>query len=144
MLYTDWHKYTGIPFKHLGTNKNGMDCVNLCVYVIREELNIDVNVKSSDVCNIVDEDWYNKTNESLFHKAINNNINALEKVQEPKPFDMVLMNIGSTNVPNHCALYLGNSKLLQTMVDHKSWISPYGRYYKQYTTGIYRWKSLIN
>ena len=29
------------------------------------------------------------------------------------------MSLGATNVTNHCALYLGKNKILQTMIDHK-------------------------
>ena len=54
------------------------------------------------------------------------------------------MSLGSTNVTNHCAMYVDTNKILQTMINHNSWIAPYGRYYKQYTVGVYRWKSLVN
>jgi cell wall-associated NlpC family hydrolase len=66
------------------------------------------------------------------------------KVKEPKLYDVILMSLGATNVTNHCALYVDRNKILQTMIDHTSWIAPYGRYYQQYTVGIYRWKSLVN
>ncbi len=54
------------------------------------------------------------------------------------------MSIGSTNVTNHCALYIGENKMLQTMINHKSWIAPYGRWYKNYTVGIYKWIGMPN
>ena len=66
------------------------------------------------------------------------------KVKEPKVYDVILMSLGSTNVTNHCAMYVDTNKILQTMINHNSWIAPYGRYYKQYTVGVYRWKSLVN
>ena len=31
------------------------------------------------------------------------------------------------------------NRILQTMLEHDSWVAPYGRYYKQYTMGIYKW-----
>ena len=43
------------------------------------------------------------------------------------------MSLGSSHVVNHCAIYVDLNKMLQTMINHKSWIAPYGRYYKQYT-----------
>ena len=52
------------------------------------------------------------------------------------------MSIGSTNKINHCALLVEKNKLLQTMIDRKSRISPYGNYYKQYTLGLFRWEGV--
>ena len=66
------------------------------------------------------------------------------KVTEPKVYDIILMSLGSTHVVNHCAMYVDKNRMLQTMLEHKSWIAPYGRYYKQYTLGVYRWKDLQN
>jgi cell wall-associated NlpC family hydrolase len=136
----NWYdKYTNIPFKHLGDNpETGMDCFNLCSYVYQQETGVKIPFKSYDHCNIVEDDWYNKTNEQFFEKELRNNPNCV-KVVEPKIMDFVFLSIGSTNVTNHCALYVDRNKLLQIMVGKRSWISPYGNYYKQYTTGIYRW-----
>ena len=140
---TAWyHKYKDFPYLHLGNNaETGIDCFNLCKYVYLHELNIDIPYTTDHFCKIVDEDWYSKTQERLFE------INANEKtgwrrVREPKPYDIITMSLGSTNVTNHCALYVDRNKILQTMIKHKSWVSIYGNYYKQYTTGVYRWKDL--
>ena len=54
------------------------------------------------------------------------------------------MCIRDSNVTNHCALYIGENKMLQTMINHKSWIAPYGRWYKNYTVGIYKWIGMPN
>ena len=67
-----------------------------------------------------------------------------EKVKTPQVYDIIIMSLGSSHVVNHCAIYVDLNKMLQTMINHKSWIAPYGRYYKQYTLGIYRWKNLMN
>ena len=45
------------------------------------------------------------------------------------------MFFGSTHVTNHCALYLGNNKILQTMINHNSWVTNYGRYYSNTQQG---------
>lgn len=139
---TWYNKYTNLPFKHLGNDpKIGIDCFNLCSYVYKKELNIDIGYNTYDFCNIVSDDWYQKTSEELFLNEAASNDKWL-RVPEPHPFDIVLLSIGSTNITNHCALYVDRNKLLQTMTNKVSWISPYGNYYKQYTTGIYRWTSL--
>lgn len=143
---TVWYeKYINAPYKHLGKDLvTGIDCFNLCSLVLKQECGIHVGLSSMDFCNIIDDDWYQKVSESPFEAGLRLNRPdfSWEQVDTPKVYDLLLINIGSTNVVNHCAMYVDNNKLLQTMVDRSSWISPYGRYYKQYTLGIYRWNGL--
>lgn len=144
---SNWYnKYLDIPFKHLGEDRQGIDCFNLCRLVLKEEKGIDLVKPSSYYCNIVDEDWYNKVTVSPFEEyaKVFTTSNYFKKVTIPKPFDVVLLSIGSTNITNHCAVYAGNDKILHTMIDRSSWLSPYRGFYKQYTTGIYRWNDLTN
>ena len=138
---TAWYnKYKDFPYLHLGNNaETGIDCFNLCKLVYLNELEIDFPYTTSDFCKIVDEDWYSKTQERFFEINANEKT-GWRKVKEPQLYDIITMSLGSTNVTNHCALYVDRSKILQTMIKHKSWIAPYGNYYKQYTTGVYRWK----
>lgn len=140
---TAWYnKYKDFPYLHLGNNaETGIDCFNLCKLVYLNELNIDFPYTTSDFCKIVDEDWYSKTQERFFEINANEKT-GWRKVKEPQLYDIITMSLGSTNITNHCALYVDRNKILQTMIDHKSWIAPYGNYYKQYTTGVYRWKDL--
>jgi cell wall-associated NlpC family hydrolase len=138
---TTWYnKYKDFPYLHLGNNaETGIDCFNLCKLVYLNELEIDFPYTTSDFCKIVDEDWYSKTQERFFEINANEKT-GWRKVKEPQLYDIITMSLGSTNITNHCALYVDRNKILQTMIDHKSWIAPYGNYYKQYTTGVYRWK----
>ena len=72
-------------------------------------------------------------------------IDIFKKVDDaPKVFDVIVMSIGSTLISNHCALYVDTNRILHAMVDHTSWVSPYGSYYQQYTTGVYRWTGLTS
>ena len=151
MVCTDmsaWYeKYTNLPYKHLGQNPaTGIDCFNLCSLVLKQECGIHVGLSSMDFCNIIDEDWYSKISSSPFEHGLSMNTSSFmwEQVDEPQVYDLLLMSIGSTNISNHCAMYVDTNKLLQTMVGRSSWISPYGRYYKQYTLGIYRWNGLTS
>lgn len=137
-----YHKYTNLPYLHLGDDPNvGIDCFNLCRLVLNKECGIRVPLCTSDFCNIVDEDWYTKTNIPLFENgaSIDNKDFSCIKVTSPKIYDVIFMSLGSTNITNHCAMYIDNNKILHTMIGHKSWVTIYGNYYKQYTTGIYRW-----
>ena len=141
-----YHKYTDYPYKHLGNDpETGIDCWNLCMYIYKDRLNIDIKQRSWDFCNIVDEDWYSKTTDRFYEDGFKKFSHIFKKVNdEPKLYDIILMSIGSTNISNHCAIYIDKNRILQTMLDHVSWVSPYGNYYKQYTTGIYRWNGSIN
>lgn len=140
IVMTAWYdKYTNIPYKHLGDDpETGIDCLNLCRYAYFMETGISIPHYSYHFCNIVDNDWYNKTSQPIFEDGIKTD-SRWTKVLAPSKFDFIVMSIGSTNISNHCALYLGSNKILQTMLGRSSWITTYGRYYQQYTTGIYRW-----
>lgn len=139
-----YNKYVGLPYKHLGDSvDNGIDCWNLCALVLKEQCDYEVPWRTIDFCNIIEEDWYTKTHERWIDNAFSKNDSFFEKLDLNTPlqlFDIITMSLGSTNVTNHCAIYVDRNKVLQTMIKHKSWIAPYGNYYKQYTTGIYRWK----
>ena len=145
---TVWYnKYTNLPFLHLGDDPLvGLDCFNLCRYIYKQELSIDVPLSTSDFCNIVDEDWYVKTSEQLFENGakLTTSTFSWAKVVTPKIYDIILLSIGATNITNHCAMYVGTNKILHTMSGRTSWVAPYGGYYKQYTTGIYRWNATLN
>lgn len=137
---TIWYsKYLNFPYIHLGDNpETGIDCFNLCRLIYREELNIDIPYDTSEWCNIVDEDWYSKTHNRPFDEGATEKF-GWKKVSIPEKFNVITMSLGSTNVTNHCALYIGERKILQTMIDRKSWVAPYGRYYKNYTIGVFKW-----
>ena len=132
-------KYEGFPYKHLGDNPDtGIDCFNLIRWVYKHELGIEIFLSTADFCSNPEEKWYIETNNHLFGKPSAERA-GFRSVKTPKEYDMIIMSIGTTNIANHCALYLGKDKILQTMIGNNSWIAPYGRYYKQYTVDIYRW-----
>ena len=140
-----WYsKYLNLPYLHLGNNiETGIDCFNLCRLIYKEQLDIDIPYDTADWCNIVDENWYSKTHDRPFEKGATLKY-GWQKVTNVEKFNVITMSLGSTNVTNHCALFIGDNKILQTMIDKKSWIAPYGRYYKTYTMGIYKWIGMPN
>ena len=109
----------------------------------KEQLGIEIPYDTADWCNIVDEDWYNKTQDRPFDKG-GTEAYGWKKTNDLEKFNVITMSIGATNVTNHCALYLGSNKMLQTMINHKSWVAPYGRWYKNFTVGIYKWIGMPN
>lgn len=135
-----YNKYTGFPYRHLGNDKEkGIDCFNLIRYIYKIERGIEIPYLSSDFCNIIDEDWYNKSTVDLFKKG---STQGWDRVSDLEEYDLIMMSIGSTNTTNHCAMYIGGSRIIHTMMGRESFISPYGRYYEQYTVGVLRWKGL--
>lgn len=141
---TWYNSYTNLPFRHLGNSvETGIDCFNLITHIFKKELDIEIPYLTSDWCNIVDDDWYMKTHEKWIDTASTEEHGWI-RVKEPKVYDVITMSLGATHVTNHAALYVDHNKILHTMDNHKSWIAPYGNYYKQYTVGIFRWKDLIN
>jgi cell wall-associated NlpC family hydrolase len=134
-----YEKYIGIQHKHLGdTLEEGMDCFNLLKYILEQEKGYKISYSTYDKCNIADDDWYLKTSEQLIENTANSDPNW-ELVLTPKVFDIITISIGSTNITNHCAMYVDNNKIIHNMVDRPAWVSKYAPYYKQYTTGMYRW-----
>lgn len=137
-----WDKYVGAPFKHLGIDfKTGVDCFNLIKHIYKEEKNIEIPYTTRDWCNIIDETWYLKTHEDLIKKACNE-LHGWQRVQAPEEYDVITMNFGTSTITNHCAMYIDYNKIIHIFPNHKSHISIYGSFYKQYTMGIYRWIGL--
>tara|TARA_B110000503_G_C7118037_1_gene401217 strand:+ start:671 stop:1102 length:432 start_codon:yes stop_codon:yes gene_type:complete len=139
-----WNRYINAPFKHLGEDLNkGIDCFNLIALIYEEQLNINIPYRTKECCDIINTDWYNKTHDQLINKIANGNY-GWKKIYTPELYSVITMTLGTSNITNHCALYLGDNKMLHTYINNKSQISIYGGYYKQYTTGIYKWIGMIN
>jgi cell wall-associated NlpC family hydrolase len=135
--------YLNIPYKHLGNSREGIDCFNLGALVYKEVLGVDIPYSTQDSGCDVSVDWYSKTETSniLVERACSKWGWDTVNIKDRQIFDMILLSIGSTNAPNHCALYLGHNKILQVSVGHTSWVSTYGKYYQQYTVKVCRWNN---
>lgn len=138
-METKWDKYVGLPFKHLGINpETGIDCFNLITHIYKEERNIIIPYTTRDWCDILDEDWYSRTHERLIESACFEE-HGWQRVKELKEYDAITMMLGSSTITNHVAMYIGNNQIIHILPRHKSHIATYGNYYKQYTTGCFRW-----
>ena len=134
-------KYINIPYKLFGTDpKTGMDCFNLLHHIYKKELDLDIPYISSDYLKIVDDAWFQKTHDQVFLRASKNG--DWDQINELKPFDLILMSIGATNVVNHIAMYVEKNNIIQMIENRNSAVYKYHRYYQQYTVGKYRWKNL--
>jgi cell wall-associated NlpC family hydrolase len=143
-LERSWDKYIGLEYKHLGLYpETGIDCFNLIKYIYKKELNIEIPYTTRTFCNIVDETWYYRNHERYFDDNANSS-HGWEKTDTLEPFTAIAMVLGASTTTNHCALYIGNNKIIHTMIKHKSHIATYGSYYKQYTVGKYKWVGIKN
>ena len=103
-----------------------------------------MGITTADVCSNPSANWYNDVDCNDPLSSIENPIYGFKKVSNLEIYDVILMHLGASYWVNHCALYVDKAKLLQIRVGHLSYISSYGNYYKQYTTGVYRWQGLID
>jgi cell wall-associated NlpC family hydrolase len=130
----------GIPYKHLGTDKDGIDCFNLGVLLYKEILNIIIPYTTADFPTAdKDVNWFNKVeNPTLLYDCFTEKY-GWKLVEKAKPFDVILMSIGSTNYANHCGVLLPNANMLHTMMGHRSHQIRYGNIFRQATVRIGRW-----
>jgi cell wall-associated NlpC family hydrolase len=135
--------YIGLPYKHLGNDRNGIDCFNLPRLVYKEVLNEEIPYSTQDSGCDVDINWYSRTETAniLIDRAKAQW--GWQIVDVPQPFDIILLSIGATNSPNHCALFLNNKRILQVADGHPSWVTKYGKHYQQYTIKIGRWNRYL-
>lgn len=108
------------------------DCYALLIDYYKQELNLD----------IMDFDrrseWWTKGDNLYlenYEKA------GFVQVDELQKHDIILMQVGS-QVPNHCAIYLGDNVILHHVMGKASSRDVYGGYWKKITTHIVRHKSL--
>lgn len=138
-METNWEKYLGIPYKHLGLDPvKGIDCFNLIKHIYKQELNIDLPYTTRNFCDILDENWYFRTHERLIDNVSTLNY-GWERTEILEPYNVITMVMGTSSITNHCAMYIGNNRIIHTIQNHKSHIAVYGSYYKQYTMGVYKW-----
>lgn len=142
-----YNKYEGIPYKHLGNDsKTGIDCFNLIKYIYEKERNIIMPYTTSTFLDCQFEDWYHGLAGDPFSKIKDPQYGwqlirlDVKGIEDPDVFDVILLSLGSTNHANHTSMYVGDKKMIHVMRDiQHSRISLYGRYYREYTEGIYRW-----
>lgn len=140
-----YYKYENLPFKMFGNDINtGIDCTNLINLIFKQERNIDLQANSKDLCNDHSDYWYQNINDNIMKNFFQDREDVFKEINKEniEIFDIILLSIGSTNISNHSVLYVDTNKILHTMENKKSWISPYGNHYRNYTEKVYRWKNI--
>ncbi|MFP4017113.1 MAG: C40 family peptidase, partial [Halanaerobiales bacterium] len=124
------NRYIGIPFKHNGRDREGIDCLGLIYLYLNEH---GINIPDNDGKKIA-EDWYNS--EPLrFHKGL---LNFFKKVEnKPQKFDVLLFNINGK--PKHAGVMINSEKFLHSRKNRRSAIHRLD-YWRKKLYGIYRYR----
>lgn len=101
--------WVGVPFRHQGRTRAGVDCAGLFVAVARE-LGIDVPFDRTD---------YPWEPDEALHRTLEGHF---ERVQARRPGDILLLHFGGA--PRHMALWTGGSIIhayapLDKVVEHR-------------------------
>lgn len=107
------------------------DCWTLVKDVYKKDLGIDV----LDIGERKFNWWLNNINyfEGNVDRA------GFKKVTNLEVYDVILMSIGKTTVPNHCGVLMPNGHLLHHLINKPSGYDIYGGYWKKCTSGVYRY-----
>lgn len=103
-------EYAGIPYKHLGRDKNGVDCWGLIMLIYKDKLNIQLQ----DIGDIGEVDY--AKNWSLQGKDyfMENYQSRWERVTTPKIFDIVLLR-NSRGIANHAGVMLNSNSFINCL-----------------------------
>lgn len=121
----------GRPFTH-----GVLDCYSLIKDWYKEDRGIDLpDFKRSD-------NWWNDGGSDLYREGFPKaGFIDLGQDADPQIGDVILMQVRSSNrVPNHAAIYIGNSMILHHMYGRLSSRDIYGGMWRDATTNILRYK----
>lgn len=118
----------GRPFVHAV-----FDCYSIIKDYYKEVLNIEIPDFKRE------EEWWTKGYNLYmdnFEKA------GFIKVDNIEPHDVIIMQCGA-KVPNHAAVYLGDTRILQHLTNRLSGIDIYGGYWQKSTVAVVRHKGFL-
>lgn len=97
-------RFIGIPYKFLGTDFTGVDCIGLCQLFLYEH---GFNIKFRDG-RPIDKQWY-LTEPYRLARWLLTNFDKVKSIDELQYGDITLFEI---NGESHTGIYLGNAKVL--------------------------------
>lgn len=104
MKQQDLHKFIGIPYKFLGTDFDGCDCIGLCQLFMRSH-GIDITWRDGRP---IRKDWY-LTEPFRLARWLCTYFNKVPSIDALQYGDIVLFEI---NGESHTGIYVGNAKVL--------------------------------
>jgi len=133
-MEVSYKKYVGIPFKHLGRDRSGLDCYGLLIYYYKEEFGIEI------------PDWYYSPQWSKegCNYFMENYETIAFKVDTPRVHDVVLFYTDIVSkVVNHAGILVElPSKVLQVIKSGVSLTDFNTPVLKKRIEGFYRLKCL--
>lgn len=111
-----------------------LDCYTFVKDYYKEMLNIDL------IYHPREPDWWKKGQNVILDNYINI---GFEKVVEPARHDVVLMNINSTDVPNHLGVLVESNVIGHHLTNRLSSRDVFNEYYRRNTFGFYRHRSML-
>jgi len=131
--------YIGLPYKHLGRDKKGVDCYGLVVLLYKDKLGIelpDVNeyLFGEDACNYMTAFYTKKKYEHVAGFS-----QLWTPVVKLEPYDILLFNTyKELEAPTHTGVFLGEGKFIHCMNNlpvtinrlERRWLSIYHSAYR--------------
>lgn len=137
--------YIGIPYKHLGRDRTGLDCYGLVVAIYRDKLDIELpdvyEYKfGTDACNYMTSFYTDKKYEHVtgFSKL-------WTPVDDLERYDVILFNVyDEVPAPTHSGVYLGEGKFIHCMQGLPVTISRLERQWLNKMHSAYRYKERLD
>lgn len=104
MKKQDLSKFVGLPYKFLGVNFTGVDCIGLCQLFFNEH-GYPIEIRDGRP---ITKDWY-LTEPYRLARWLVKNFDKIENIEDLKYGDIVLFEI---NGESHTGIYIGNGKAL--------------------------------
>lgn len=128
----DTAKYIGIPYKHMGRDKSGLDCWGGIKLIYKEELGITL----WDIGEEYPEDWAFE-GKDLFMKNYQKQWCA---VDTPEPFDVVAIK-NAKGIINHAGVMINKREFIHWMKAGGVICSIHNRAWRPRIAGFYRYKN---
>jgi len=122
--------FSGIPYRHGGRSKDGLDCLGL-VYVFYKQLGIDLPDNDGSP---YPPDWYKKDRMRLYRGV--QEIGKPVPVQELAPVDLVFFRIGG--FVNHIGVMVSPDSFIHVLKGQRVHVSPLNAFWRRHLMGARR------
>ena len=112
MKKQDLTRFVGLPYKFLGTDFTGVDCIGLCQLFFNEH-GYPIEIRDGRP---IKKDWY-LTEPYRLARWLVKHFNKIEKMEDMQYGDIVLFEI---NGESHTSIYIDNGKVLTILEVFKS------------------------
>ena len=127
-----WRQFLGVPYRHLGRTKRGLDCYGLLLLYAKNILNVELP-----------DWWYEKDWEKRGNDYFTENYQGYAyRVERPEIHDVILFCTDrDVRIPNHCGILVKQPDLfLQATYDGVMTSSLYNDVFRNRIEGFYRVK----